>query len=114
MLSCATVDVLLFQMNQLMLPALQMMVLGIPEITPSKMCNHASIGMYCRTPLTISCLRRTKIGQGVFKKCAGIRPVDVAGVQDINFTSIVKSSKDWTARMDHVLSVLHLDRHRTG
>lgn len=50
----------------------------------------------------------------MFKKCAGIRPVEVAGVQDINFTSIVKSSKDWTAHMDRVLSVVHLDRNRNS
>lgn len=59
-------------------------------------------------------MRRTKIGQGVFKKCAGIRPVQVAGVQDLDFTSIVKSSKDWTANMQQVLSVLHLNRNRSS
>eukprot|EP00892_Ulva_mutabilis_P001645 jgi/Ulvmu1/11481/UM077_0025.1 len=57
---------------------------------------------------------RTKIGQGVFKKCAGIRPVQVAGIQDMDFTSIVRSSKDWTPNMQRVLSVLHLDRKRSS
>lgn len=53
-------------------------------------------------------LCRTKIGQGAFKPVAGLRPVAVPGIEDMDFTSIVSSHSDWTKNMSRVLLALHL------
>jgi hypothetical protein len=56
---------------------------------------------------------RTKLGQGAFKPVAGLRPVSVPGVEDMDFTSIVSSHSDWTKNLSRVLFALHLSGRAT-
>ena len=53
-------------------------------------------------------MSRTKIGHGAFKPVAGLRPVAVPGVEDMDFSSVVSSHSDWTKNMSRVLFALHL------
>jgi hypothetical protein len=53
---------------------------------------------------------RAKIGQGAFKGVLGLQAAGQAGIEDVDFTPLVRSHGDWCKHGDHVLHVLGLDR----
>ena len=56
--------------------------------------------------VTIPC--RTKLGKGVFQGILGMRPAEQPGVEDMNFSWLVRSHGDWCKHSDRVLGLLGL------
>ena len=52
--------------------------------------------------------RRAKIGQGVFKGVLGLQAASQPGIEDVDFSALVRSHGDWCKHAPHILHALGL------
>ena len=83
-----------------------------PAHAPRSPCKLLNVPIHCPPnhpfqPKAPVC--SAKIGQGAFKGILGLKPAEQAGVEDFDFSALVRSHGDWCKHGDHILHLLGLD-----